>query len=319
MAEGYDQTPDAPDASKSVPEALAEIHQTMHSHLRQVAESARKEGRHLGYRLAVSDVVTILQDAQEQVERTDVSVDTVVFLGGLCDRVKGLHPTVYGSEKPKAQPPAEPPTALAAELGKREFTDDEIDEMIDGKSPMTVMGYVAGVLRTENINFDSIRARLDNPMIRLLHAMLGMASELGELAEPIKKFVFYGKPIDWNNIWEELGDENWYMGVLSDVIHEKTGVNLPEVLRRNLAKLRKRYKKGFDESAAMHRNLDAEKAALEGKVECTVCGKACDPAADGEHRCTEHADTPTEEEPEAQPDTPPGPPRPPGDNSGDVA
>jgi hypothetical protein len=39
--------------------------------------------------------------------------------------------------------------------------------------------------------------------VDLLHAALGLCTEAGELADPIKKAMFYGKPLDVANIKED--------------------------------------------------------------------------------------------------------------------
>jgi NTP pyrophosphatase (non-canonical NTP hydrolase) len=47
-------------------------------------------------------------------------------------------------------------------------------------------------------------------MIDLLHGVIGMMTELGELADPLKKHIYYGKPLDEKNMREEIGDGFWY-------------------------------------------------------------------------------------------------------------
>jgi NTP pyrophosphatase (non-canonical NTP hydrolase) len=48
----------------------------------------------------------------------------------------------------------------------------------------------------------------------LIHMGLGLAGEIGELLDAIKKHVVYGKPLDTVNLTEELGDDYWYAGNL---------------------------------------------------------------------------------------------------------
>ena len=45
------------------------------------------------------------------------------------------------------------------------------------------------------------------------HALLGMVTEAGELADAIKKHVIYGKPLDKVNVMEEIADLMWYLNV----------------------------------------------------------------------------------------------------------
>lgn len=54
-------------------------------------------------------------------------------------------------------------------------------------------------------------ANLDSQGENLRHMMLGMATEIGELVDVFKKWMAYGKEIDWKNVKEECGDFNWYV------------------------------------------------------------------------------------------------------------
>ncbi len=94
---------------------------------------------------------------------------------------------------------------------------------------------------------------------RLLHAILGIASELGESSDPLKKQLIYGKPLDPVNVMEELGDKLWYIALGLDSI----GYTVEEAMVRNIAKLRVRFPDKFTTDAALVRNLDAERSALD--------------------------------------------------------
>ncbi len=71
----------------------------------------------------------------------------------------------------------------------------------------------------------------------LIHSVMGVAGEAGELIDAIKKAVIYRKPIDRLNIIEELGDLEFYMQDLRD----KLGISRNETLQANMDKLQKRY------------------------------------------------------------------------------
>ena len=45
------------------------------------------------------------------------------------------------------------------------------------------------------------------------HAQLGLLTEIGELADMVKRHVIYGKDLDVVNGKEELGDYCWYLGL----------------------------------------------------------------------------------------------------------
>lgn len=54
------------------------------------------------------------------------------------------------------------------------------------------------------------RAAPMEPAKQLIHAQLGMLTEVGELADAFKREMAYGKPLDAVNIVEEIGDVFWY-------------------------------------------------------------------------------------------------------------
>lgn len=58
--------------------------------------------------------------------------------------------------------------------------------------------------------------------------------------DAIKKHAIYGKPLDRENVIEELGDLEFYMERIRQII----GVSREETIAANMAKLGKRYSKG---------------------------------------------------------------------------
>src|SRR6476620_2519605 len=122
--------------------------------------------------------------------------------------------------------------------------------------------YIKNALKTESLDFDGINERLkDKSTVRALHASLGMVTELGELADVFKKHLFYGKPIDWVNIEEELGDLFWYLAVMADVLHN---TDFDAIMQKNINKLAKRYpNQVFTSDSAINRNTNAEREILE--------------------------------------------------------
>ncbi len=95
---------------------------------------------------------------------------------------------------------------------------------------------------------------------RIIHAILGIASEVGELTDALKKHLFYGKALDRTNLKEEAGDALWYLAILLAAC----GFTMDDAMRSNIAKLQRRYPDKFDAELAQNRDLDAERAALEG-------------------------------------------------------
>ena len=81
---------------------------------------------------------------------------------------------------------------------------------------------------------------LDANKADALHMAVGVSGESGELLDCIKKHAIYNKPLDRENLVEELGDIEFYLEGLRQVF----GVTREEVLAINQAKLEKRYSSG---------------------------------------------------------------------------
>ena len=120
--------------------------------------------------------------------------------------------------------------------------------------------YIEQAKRTESVNFSDIAKRLNTPkMMRLLHGAMGVSTEAGELLDAIKKHVYYGKPLDEVNIFEEIGDLFWYLAILSDEL----GFDFEKIMAKNIDKLQARYKDKFSEESAINRNLNKERSTLQ--------------------------------------------------------
>lgn len=99
-------------------------------------------------------------------------------------------------------------------------------------------------------------------MVRLLHALLGVQSEVAEMVEALMPVLLEGKSLDLTNAMEEGGDQDWYLSIYQDAL----GFKRSEAMQRNIAKLAKRYPgEKFTTHAAFNRDLDAEREKLEGE------------------------------------------------------
>jgi NTP pyrophosphatase (non-canonical NTP hydrolase) len=76
---------------------------------------------------------------------------------------------------------------------------------------------------------------------QMCNFLMGLAGEVGEVTEPVKKYLFHGKPLDINKIKDELGDVLWYLTAVADTM----GFSLEHIARCNKEKLEKRYPNGF--------------------------------------------------------------------------
>lgn len=74
----------------------------------------------------------------------------------------------------------------------------------------------------------------------LLHMAIGICGEAGELLDAVKKSVIYRKPLDRDNVIEELGDLEFYMAGLRQCV----SVGRETVLSANIRKLSTRYSSG---------------------------------------------------------------------------
>lgn len=73
-----------------------------------------------------------------------------------------------------------------------------------------------------------------------LHMAVGISGEAGELLDCVKKASIYNKPIDVENLIEELGDLEFYM----EGLRQSQGITREETIEANIAKLGKRYSSG---------------------------------------------------------------------------
>lgn len=95
----------------------------------------------------------------------------------------------------------------------------------------------------------------------VLHAVLGVATEGGELVEAAMKSLFNGEQFDIVNFQEELGDVAWYRAIGLAAV----GQTIAENDTQNIEKLAKRFNDGrFDADLANNRDTDAERVVLEG-------------------------------------------------------
>jgi len=104
-----------------------------------------------------------------------------------------------------------------------------------------------------------LTAPLNNKHQDYMHAVLGIVTEAGELADAMKKNLAYRKELDTVNIKEELGDLMFYIQMACNHF----GFKLEDVIETNIRKLQRRYPEGFDTFRALNRDLIAEREELE--------------------------------------------------------
>jgi NTP pyrophosphatase (non-canonical NTP hydrolase) len=74
---------------------------------------------------------------------------------------------------------------------------------------------------------------------KIFYPCLGLAGEVGEICEKIKKHVRDGRELDKEDLTKELGDVLWYLSALSGDL----GINLEDVAVKNYEKLKSRMER----------------------------------------------------------------------------
>lgn len=74
---------------------------------------------------------------------------------------------------------------------------------------------------------------------KIFYPCLGLAGEVGEICEKIKKHVRDGRDLDKEDLTKELGDVLWYLSALSGDLE----INLEDVAVKNYEKLKSRMER----------------------------------------------------------------------------
>ena len=114
------------------------------------------------------------------------------------------------------------------------------------------------------MNYIQESGRTESPLhctipIPVEHGVIGISSEAGELMDAIKRYIYYGTPVDPTNLKEELGDIFFYIAMIC----RHFNWTFEEVQQLNIEKLKKRYPDKFTSEHAEKRDLEAERKILE--------------------------------------------------------
>jgi len=96
---------------------------------------------------------------------------------------------------------------------------------------------------------EDILATLTPDNAHLIHMLLGLQGEVGELVDAFKKGIIYGQPFDFENIYEELGDIEFFL----EGIRQTYTMSREYAIVCNIKKLQKRYGDKYSNSAAKER------------------------------------------------------------------
>ena len=83
----------------------------------------------------------------------------------------------------------------------------------------------------------------------LINAVMGLCGESGEAIDIVKKHLHQGHALDKEKLIKELGDIAWYLAEAAYALD----VNLDDVFKNNIKKLKARYPEGFDTEKSIHR------------------------------------------------------------------
>ena len=92
----------------------------------------------------------------------------------------------------------------------------------------------------------------------MFHAIIGILTEAGELAEALLNAYTGVKPIDAVNVVEEFGDLFWYAAIGCN----EAGKTFEQIQDTNIAKLKVRFPDKFTEENAINRDLEKERKIL---------------------------------------------------------
>lgn len=122
--------------------------------------------------------------------------------------------------------------------------------------------YIQQALQTESQPSEEQLSRVN---LRILHALMGLQTETGELTDAVKRHIFYGAELDKVNLVEEIGDVFWYIAILLDELKVDVGdkASFEHAMKVNIEKLRARYPNKFTEYDAVNRDLKTERQILE--------------------------------------------------------
>ena len=83
----------------------------------------------------------------------------------------------------------------------------------------------------------------------LINGVMGLCGESGEAIDIVKKWLAQGHALDKEKLAKELGDIAWYLAETATALD----LNLEDIFRANIEKLKKRYPEGFDTERSIHR------------------------------------------------------------------
>jgi len=94
-----------------------------------------------------------------------------------------------------------------------------------------------------------VLAQMTPQKANLLHMVIGISGEAGEIVDVIKKHAVYNGELDIDHLIEELGDMEFFL----EGLRQELKLSRAMILGRNVKKLRTRYPEGYADQAAIER------------------------------------------------------------------
>ena len=107
--------------------------------------------------------------------------------------------------------------------------------------------------------FPDLPRKLKPYELEMLHAILGIISEGGELLEMFMERVSVGRVVDRTNVREEAGDVQWFLQLLTKSINGTQ----EEIMHMNIEKLHKRFGDKYSDLEGLVRDKESERELLE--------------------------------------------------------
>lgn len=137
----------------------------------------------------------------------------------------------------------------------------DVDKMAKLTDEFSMMNYNLQEMYSNNLLFVE---KEENPAfdIRLLHSVMGMVDEAGELAEKLRDTFVEGTPLDKAKFAVEMGDSDWFKAIG----HDALGIDEVTVRKAVIAKLKQRFPEKFTEENANNRDTDKEDTVAESLI-----------------------------------------------------
>ena len=190
-----------------------------------------------------------------ELEMSAAERDGEIVRGFVPLALRTCSPNFYGSRVPKLALK----TALENVIAAAELLDGIKKLMFYGR-PVKVGTFEVLGITDDMPHVDAFNDFLPEPMRDIMHGIIGIITEGGELAEVLHKALNDTRAeLDVTNLHEELGDVLWYYAP----IFKHTGSSFPAEMLRVVGKLRTRFPDKYADEHANNRDLSAERLTLE--------------------------------------------------------